>query len=332
LAKPLGKRSQAHITENAEAYQLFMRGKYHANKLILPEVQKGIEFYQQAITLDPSFALAYVEMSNAYRAMVLTNDASPREMLPRAKAAATRAAELDDGLSDAWTALAFNDFWYDWDWKTSEDHFKRALDLDPNGALAHAYYAHLLSNTGRHGEAKREIRRAREIDPINLIYAAMEGQILSFSGEIDDSDIVLRSVIELEPNFWLAHLFIARNYIIKNMWADALASAQRATQITNGNSEATGAIAFILGKQGNMETARSVVNELEARSRSRHVSAYCIALGYLGVGDKVAAMDLLEKAVEDKEPLVVFLKVDPRWNELRRETRFTELLDRLDLS
>jgi DNA-binding winged helix-turn-helix (wHTH) protein/TolB-like protein/Flp pilus assembly protein TadD len=332
LAKPLGERSQARETRNAEAYQLFMRGRYHSNKLILPEVQKGIGYYQQAVSLDPGFALAYVEMANAYRAMVLTNDASPREMMPRSKAAAARAVELDDGLAEAWTALAFNEFWYDWDWRSSEEHFKRALDLDADSAQVHAFYAHMLSNTGRHDEAKREIRRAREIDPINPVYAAIEGQILSFAGQVDDSDLVLRSVIDLDPNFWLAHLFLAKNFIIKNKWSEALASAQSAEQITNGNSEAAGSEAFILGKLGHLEKARSVIGELETRSRERHVSAYSIALGYLGIGDKRTTLELLQKAVDEKEPLVVFLKVDPRWNELHAEPRFADLLRHLNLN
>jgi TolB-like protein/Tfp pilus assembly protein PilF len=329
LARQLGKQAQRGATDNVEAYQLYMRGKYHAYKLILPELQKGIGFYEQAVALDPNYALAYVELANAYRAMVLTNDASPTEMFPRSKAAAGKAVELDESLAEAWTALAFNEFWYDWHWKSSEEHFKRALDLDPQSAQTRAFFAHLLSNIGRHDEAKAQIRRAREIDPINLLYAAMEGQILSLAGQYDDSMLVLRAATDLDPNFWLAHLFMTRNYIQKGMWTEALASCERARAITSGNAEAIGTLGYILGKSGDPDRARGLIAEMNERSPGRYTSAYSISQAYMGLGDKAATLDLLEKAVDQKDPLVVFIKVEPRWDELRTEPRFVELIRRL---
>jgi DNA-binding winged helix-turn-helix (wHTH) protein/TolB-like protein/Flp pilus assembly protein TadD len=331
LARPLGNRPQKTYTTNAAAYQLFMRGKYHAYKLVLPEVQKGIDYYEQAIAADPNYALAYVELANAYRAMVLTSGASPMEMFPKSKAAAAKAVELDNTLAEAWTALAFNEFWFDWDWKASEEHFKRALDLDPTSAQTHAFYAHLLSNVDRHNEALSEIRKARELEPILLLYAAFEGQILCFAGQTDSSTMVLKSVIEMDPSFWLGHLFLTRNYIQKRMWPEALESAEKAKQISNGNVEAVGTIGFILGMSGDIAGARSALADLQLRSKDGYVSAYSMAEAYLGIGDKPAALDQLEKAVEQKDPLIVFLSVEPRWEGLRNEPRFIELLRLLKL-
>jgi DNA-binding winged helix-turn-helix (wHTH) protein/TolB-like protein len=330
LSVALSARRSTAGTANAEAYELFMRGKYHAYKLIREEVQKGIAYYEQAISLDPNYALAYVELANAYRAMVLTNDASPTEMMPRAKAAAEKAVALDPNLAEGWTALGFGDFWYEWDWPGAETNFKRALEIDPKSALTHTYYAHLLSNTGRHAEAANEIRRAREIDPINPLFSAMEGQILFFAGREADSSVVLQSVIDLDPNFWLAHLFMTRNYLSKGMYDQALASVNKAKNLTHGNAEATGTVGYILAKMGRTDEAKQVLGELESRKDKPFLS-YAAAQVYLGLGDKNRALELLEQAFQQREPLMVFLKVEPKWNDLRSEPRFIDLMKRLYL-
>ena len=167
LRVPLADHSRKPYTDNVEAYQLYMKGDLHTKRLILPELQKGITYYEQAIAADPGYALAYVGLANAYRAMVLTNDFSPNEMMPKAQQAAAKAVEIDPGLAEAWMALANSDFWYDWNWKAAEEHFRRGLELDQRSPLTHALYAHLLSNTGRHEEAINEIKRALELDPPN---------------------------------------------------------------------------------------------------------------------------------------------------------------------
>ena len=329
LAVPLSGRNKSPNTADPEAYELFMRGKYHAYKLVRDEVQKGIAYYEQAISLDPNYALAYVELANAYRAMVLTNDAAPNEMMPRAKAAAAKAVELDGNLAEAWTSLASSSFWFDWDWQKAESNFKRALEIDPGSAQTHAFYGHLLSNIGRHSEAATEIRRAREIDPMNPVFSAMEGQILFFGGREQDSSVVLQSIIDLDPNFWLAHLFLCRNYISKGMLEKALASANRAKSIARGNAEATGTAAYILAKMGRTQEARQVLAELESR-KDQPFLAYATAQVHLALGDKEHAMDLLEQAYKQREPLMVFLKVEPKWNELRSESRFIDLTNKMN--
>jgi len=330
LAVTLSNKRTTTGTANPEAYELFMRGKYHAYKLVLDDLQKGIGYYEQAISLDPKYALAYVELSNAYRAMALTNDASPLEMMPRAKAAAVRAAELDPNLAESWTALGFSNFWYDWDWPTAESNFKRALDVDPNSSLAHAYYAHLLSNIGRHEEATKEIRRAREIDPMNPLFSAMEGQILFFAGRESDSSVVLQSLIDLDPNFWLAHLFITRNYLSKGMYEQALVSANRGREIARGNAEATGTVGYTFTKIGRQKEARDILSEIESRKDKPFLS-YAKAQVYLGLGDRNRTLESLEQAFQQREPLLVFLKVEPKWDELRSEPRFIDLMNRMHL-
>ena len=330
LAVTLSTKRVGSGTTSPEAYELFMRGKYHAYKLVLNELQKGIGYYEQAISLDSSYALAYVELSNAYRAMVLTNDASPTEMMPRSKAAAAKAVQIDPNLAEGWTALGFSGFWFDWDWAAEESNFKRALETDPDSSQAHAYYAHLLSNIGRHEEATKEIRRAREIDPMNPLFSAMEGQILFFAGRGNDSNVVLRSIIDLDPNFWLAHLFICRNYLSEGDLEKALAAAGKARELTRGNAEATGTVGYILAKMGRVEDARRILAELEGR-KDKPFLAYSTAQVHLGLGNKERTLDLLDLAFEQREPLMVFLKVEPKWNELRSEPRFIALMKRMNL-
>ncbi len=325
----LANGSDRPSTNNVEAYRLFLRGRLHASRLILPEVQKGISFYEQAIAIDPAYALAYAELANAYRAMVLTNDAPSMEVMPKATAAAARAVALDENLVDAWIALASGEFWYKWDWEASEKAYLRAIELDNTNAPAHAFYAHLLSNTGRHGEALTEIKRARELDQLNLFIHILEGQILSLAGRNDESIQKLRSTINLDPEFWLAHLFIARTYMIKGMWSEAIAAATRAKEITNGNSEATGTVGYLLAKSGQTEGARKCLVDLESRAKTGFAPAYAIAQIHLGLGDKQKALDHLERSFDQREALLVFLKVEPRWDELHSEPRFIALMKRM---
>jgi len=264
--------------------------------------------------------------------MVLTNDAPPNAMMPKAREAANKAVELDPKLAEAWNALANSDFWYDWNWKAAEEHFRRGLELDPRSSNTHALYAHLLSNIGRHDEAVNGIKRALELDPPNPFLNAIEGQILALAGRQDESTQKLKATIDLDPNFWLAHLFISRNYIIDQKWEEAIASATKAKEITRGNSEATATIGYALARSGRLDESRRVLEELENQPKSGYISSYAIAQVHLGLGDRIKALDALEQAYEQRDTLMVFLKVEPKWNDLRSEPRFVELLRRMKLN
>ncbi len=326
----LGEKGRKRYTESVEAYQLYMNGQLHTARLIKPEVEKGIEFFQRAIETDPNYALAYVGIADAKRALVLTNDAPPKEMMDQAKGAARRAVELDDSLSEAHAALGSIAFWYDWDWKASEKHFQRALDLDPESRVAHVWYAHLLSNIGHHNEALSEVRRARAIDPVSPITNAVEGQILTFADRNDEALAVLNRTVEIEPNFWLAYLFMSRVHFNQGNYSEMVKAASMASDITKGNAEALGTLAFAYARSGDIEHARALQAELEKRARERYVPSYALAAAAYGLGDRELALDLLEKAYADKDVLMVFLKVEPKWNDLRGEPRFIELMRKMN--
>src|SRR5687768_1374487 len=330
LSTTLGTRNRKNYTENLEAYQLYAKGKFHASRLVLPEVQKGITYYEQAIAADPGYALAYVDLANAYRAMLLTNDARPVDVMPKAKAAAAKALELDDTLSEAHAALAMVAFWYDYDPAAAERYHLRSLELDPRSHQSHFGYAHLLSNTGRHEEALKEIRRARELDPVSLATNALEGQILFFGGRDDEAFAVLNATEQMEPTFWLAPLFLSRIYIKRQAWDDAIASASRARDNSGGNSEAVATIGYAHAGAGRTAQARAVLRELQERAKSRYVPSYTLAQIHAALGEKENALDLLESGFENRDGLMVFLKVDLKWDRLRQEPRFVALMRKMN--
>src|SRR5262249_17261550 len=269
-------------------------------------------------------------LARAYLPMALTTGAPSWEVMPKAKAAVLRALEIDPKSSEAHDTSGFISFWYDWDWRAAETQYLRALDLDPKNAQAHVGYAHLLSNSGRHDKALEEIKRARELDPLSLVTNALEGQIFFFAHRYDEALDRLKKTIDLEPNFWLAHLFISRFYTEKGMHAEAVAEAKRAGEIS-GNSQSHAYRAYALAKWGKLLEARSVLDELLKLSTETYVPPYNIALAYNAVGEREKAIDYLKKGFDQKDARMVFLTVEPQWNNLRSVQGFVDLVKAMKL-
>ena len=318
-----------NYTENAEAYQLYLKGRYHVfSRMTAAESRTGISYFQRAIDLDPNYALAYVGLANAYRGLALSGD-MPTEFFPKAKEAAQKAVVIDDHLAEAHAVLGFTIFWYDWNWKEAEAQFKRALELDSNSADTHWFYATFLSSMGRSSEALDEVKRARELDPLNAIISGAEGQFLIHAGRNDDALASLRKTIEFDPNFWFAHMFASDAYSQKGMFTEAIAEARKATELSGANSHTLASLGYALAKSGKQEEARSVLEGLLKQSTERQVSAHNVAVIYNGLGERDEAMAWLERAFEQRDPRMVFLKVEPKWNNLRADTRFQDLLRRV---
>jgi len=323
-------RLTRRYTENVEAYGLYLRGRFHIFKLTPPEMNKGISYFQQAIAIDPNYALAYAGIADAYRSLALGGEMLPTEFLPKAKAAAQKAIEIDEALSEAHTALGMTIFWYDWDWNEAENQFRRALELNPNSAEAHLFYAHLLSNTGRHAEALFEIKLARELDPLFPFANALEGQFLIHAGQTDEALARLQKTVELEPNFWMPYLFASSAYIEKEMYAEAIAEARRARKLSSVQTTAISLDGYALAKSGRRDEARAVLNELLKLSTARFVPPNHIALVYKGLGEQDETFAWLERGFQQRDPKMTFLKVDPKWNNLRSEPRFVDLMRRMN--
>ncbi len=316
-------------TENFEAYQLYLRGRFHVFKLTPPEINRGISYFQQAIEVDPNYALAFAGLSDAFRSLSLGSEINPGENLPKSKAAAEKAIEIDETLSEGHTALGAVFFWGEWDWTTAENQFTRALELDPNSANAHLFYAHLLSNTGRHAEALNEIKLARELDPLFPFVGALEGQFLLHAGRTDEALARLKQTFELAPNFWMPHLFASNVYIEKGMYAEAIAEARKATEFGPAQTVSIASEGYAMAKSGRQGEARKLLEKLLNLSKERFIPPDHIAMIYNGLGETDKALDWLEKGYEQRDPKMAFLKVEPKWNNLRNKPRFIELIRRM---
>lgn len=318
-------------TENVAAYQLYLRGRFHVFKLLPDETRQGIAYFHQAIELDPNYALAYAGIADAYRSLAIGSEISPLDSFAKSKAAAKRAIEIDDTLSDGHTALGMTMFWGDWDWEGAETQLRRGTELNPNDVNAHLFYAHLLSNLGRHQEALGEVKLARELDPLFPFAGALEGQFLFHAGKHDEALARLQQTIELAPNFWMPHLFESMVYVEKGMYVDALAEARKARALSAASTYSIAIESYSLAKMGNRDEAEKVLAEMLEMSKTRGMPASHIAIAYHGLGDTEKAIDWLEKGFAEHDPKMAFLKVDPKWNNIRSNPRFVELIRRMRL-
>jgi tetratricopeptide (TPR) repeat protein len=325
------RRLTKRHTGNAEAYELYLRGRYHLFRLTPAEVRKGGEFFQEAVRVDPSYALAHTGIADAYRTLPITSDVAPRDAFPKAREAVTKALELDDSLAEAHAILGWIKFWFDWDWAGAKSEFRRAIDLDPNNADARRGYAHLLSNTGRHEEALGEVERARELDPLSLITNTLQGQFLHFAGRDDDALRRFEKTFELDSNFWVAHVNLASVLIHKKMYGQALTELEKAREQSGGNTHAIALTGYVLALSGERERARGVLEELGRLSGQRYVPPYNMAIVRHGLGEREEALAWLEKAFEGRDVLLTFAAVDPKWDALRSDQRFASLLERMKL-
>ena len=326
----LGNKKKKRSTENAEAYQLYMKGRFYLLKGVKTETEKSISYFEQAIALDGNYALAYTGFADAYRGLTVGGEMVSTEIMPKAKAAALKAIELDDTLAEAHANLGHVYFWYEWDWNAAERQHQRALELAPNNVDALQWYAHLLSVTGRHTEALAKIRRAREIDPLNLRVGAIEGMLMLYAGQVDEAIIRLQKTLELDPNHRLVNMFAARAYTEKGMFAEAITANDKAREIAPASSEPIAYGTYVLAKSGKINEARTALNELLKSSATRYVPPYSIALVHNALGESEKALDYLEKSFAEKDVRMVWLKVEPKWNNLRREPRFIDLMKRMN--
>jgi DNA-binding winged helix-turn-helix (wHTH) protein/TolB-like protein/Flp pilus assembly protein TadD len=324
-------REKKRYTENIEAYQFYMKGRFHVLKLKRAETLKAISYYQEAIKVDPNYALAYVGLAEANRAMALTGEMSPIEFFPQAKAAAQRAIELDDELAEAHSALGFIIFWYDHDWNEAEKQYKRALELNPNSAETHQAYAQLFFVTERQPEGLAAARRARELDPLNLRIGSLEAQFLIFAGQTDEALLRLEKIFELDPNFWFAHYYASSAYIAKGMYGEAITEARKAREFSDGNAYPTAFLGYALAKSGKQSEARAELEALLKLSNERYVPPDHIAMIYNGLGETDKTLEWLDRCYRERNPRMVFLKVEPKWNNLHDDPRFADLLRRVGL-
>jgi TolB-like protein/Flp pilus assembly protein TadD/predicted Ser/Thr protein kinase len=325
------KRISETDTRNTEAYQLYLRGRYEWNKRTAESLTKSIEYFHQAIEKDPTYALAYAGLADAYEILSPYDVATPVETYPLAKAAALKALELDDTLAEAHTTVADEKAGYERDFSSAERDFKRAIDLNPRYTTAHLWYAELLTSMGRHTEALAEVQRAQEIDPLSPIINAIAGQTFYFARQYDQAIQQLRKTIDMEPNLAYAHYRLGQAYEENGMLPQAIEQFDRAVNLSGGDPRYKAGLGRAYGQAGETRKALGIANQLTILSKRRYVPAFEIAVVYAGVGNKDETFDWLQRACAERDYWVHNLNVDPGFDNIRSDPRYADLLRRVGL-
>jgi TolB-like protein/DNA-binding winged helix-turn-helix (wHTH) protein/Tfp pilus assembly protein PilF len=312
-----------------EAYNLYLKGLYFWNRRSVDGFQQAISYFQQATEKDPTYARAFVGLADSYALIGGYSGAPSGEYMDKARAAALRALQLDDSLPEAHAALALIVQNHDYDWQTAEKEFKRAIELNPNDATAHHWYAEHLTWRGRFDEALAESERARQLDPLSLIIAADNGAILYYSRQYDRAIAQFKAVRELDPYFPRSGL-ITDAYIQKGMFAEALAETQK--HFLDESAWHYSNEAFIAGRAGRQQEADAALRKLLELNRRQPMDPIVIVQAYLGTRDKDQTIAWLEKAYAQHSNGLTALKVDPAYDPLRSDPRFQNLLARLGLA
>lgn len=319
-------RFNKRSTENPGAYDAYMKGRYFWNKRTENGLRKGLEYFRQAIRLDPGFADAYVGVADSYATLGLYSVLPPKQAFPTAKDAATRALQMDNSKAAAHATLGFIHFYYDWDATASAAEFRRALAENPDYAMAHSWFGESLAAKGEYSQAIAEARRAIQDDPLSLIIGSNAGWTLALAGQYDQAVETLKKTIEIDPDFPRTHFRLGQVYEIRGQYALAIPEFTKAAHLSGGDPYYEGSLGHAYAASGNANQARHVLQNLQSRVAQReYVPPYAIALIYAGLGDRDQAFQWLQSAVEDRSTSMVFLRSDPEMMNLRSDPRFAQL-------
>jgi len=313
------------------AYDAYLQGRYYWNKRSREGVLQGLEYFQKAVRIDPTYALAHVGVADSYIVLVGNHWLSPSEAIPPARAAALTALSADETLAEAHTSMA-SIAESDWDWGTVEREYRRALELNPNYATAHHWYSAFLSEMGRDEEALVQARRAAEIDPLSMIINTNIGQVLYKARRYDEAQRALSRIIQTDPNFWPAQYLAGLVYVQTGQFNESIAALQRAASLSPGDDLVRSALVYAYSRAGRNAEAQKVLAEWQNLSAGRYVSGYLFALSYVGLGQNEKALQLLEKAYQNQDSLMISMGTDPILDPLRSDPRFRDLLQRMKLS
>jgi TolB-like protein/DNA-binding winged helix-turn-helix (wHTH) protein len=317
-------------TRNAEAYTLYIRGRTLWLQRTPAATQRAIDYYERAIALDPTYALAWSGIADARVASPINGDAPPLLIEPLARRAAREASRSEPNLAEVQTSQALVGFWLDRNWPETERTLRRGIALNPAYPLAHSTLANVYSHTNRHLEAQDEMRRAREIDPLDPFMFAISSQLAFNARDYPGAAAHARQTLRIDPEFWVGHMQLGQALAQMGEDDPALESLTRAEKLSGANSKPVSTRGYVLAKAGRTSEAREVLEGLIARSRERYVPGYAIALVQAGLGDRKAMLASLETALAAHDVHLMFLIVDPKWDAYRTDPRFSALLERCD--
>jgi TolB-like protein/Flp pilus assembly protein TadD len=323
-------------TENNEAYQSFLKGRYYFWISSDESLGKAIEYFNDAIGFDPAYAPAYSGIAYAYLDLALFDFRPPTEAFPKAKAAALKALEIDPNLAEAHSALGGVSWAYDWDWLTAEKEFEKALELNPASVVSHLQYSFYLATVGRFDDAIREGRRAQELDPLSPYALTSLAYIYTFAHRYDEALVAFGKSVELEPASGvgvLTHAEMAWTYAFKGAYTSAISEYGKISKLPNAmeGQVVSGGRGFVDAVAGKRHEALQIIAQFRTVAESRYADAYMVAAIYSGLGDKNRAFDWLNKGVEERSASMIFLKVDPFFDSLHSDPRFQDLLRRMGL-
>ena len=319
-------------TENSEAYQLYLKGRYHWNKRTEEGIKKSIEYFEQAIARDAKFALAYAGLADSYNLMTSYSAKPHATPFLRAKATALKALSLDDKLAEAHAALAAVKLWREFDWEGAERGWRKAIALNPSYSTAHLWLALYLAAMERTDEALSEVRLALELDPLTRVMNLNLARILHFTRRFDDAIKQCRKTIDMYPDYLIAHRRLGMSYGERGMYEEADVEFKKALALSADDSETMSARAYAYAGAGRIDDARKILDRLNELAKESYVSPYSLARVYIGLDEIDKAFDCLEETYQQRHGILTYLKVEPIFDRLRSDSRYRDLLHKMKLS
>ena len=315
-------------TQNAAAYDMYLRGRHFWHRLTPATTRDALDLYGRATEIDPRYALAWSGIADAHSASPINGDAPPLTALPRARDAVAQALLVQPELSEVQASLGFLKFWLDWDWPAAERAFRRAIDLDPNYALPQRMLGLLYSHLGRPQDALPAMRRARELDPLLAVHHGLSAQVAFAARDYALAAQFARQALVVDPDFWIGHLQFAQACVELHEPDPAERALAAAERSSGGNSKVVSLRGYLYAQQGRTVDATGVLGALMSTSRERYVPPYAIALVYAGLREADRALEWLGRAVDVRDVHLTFLPIDPKWDAYRTDPRFDAILAR----
>ncbi|MBI1825172.1 MAG: protein kinase [Planctomycetes bacterium] len=316
---------------NPEAYQAYLKGRFHWNKRNPDGLQKAVEYFEQAIALAPDWPLGYAGLADAYLLMPWYSNMRPSEANPKARTAAARALEMDESLAEAHATMAVLATDYDRDWPTAQREFQRALALSPNYATAHQWYGLQLRFRGRHDEAIREATKAQELDPLSLIISVNVGEMHYYVGDLEKAETQFRKTLEFGPDFAEARIWLANTLFLQARPAEAITEAREAVRLSNNDPHCASTLGYLYAKSGQTQEARKILDEITARSKGAYVAPTYLAVLHAGLEDSDQMFEWLERAYQEHDVRLLDTLIDPLLADMRSDQRLADLVRRLGL-
>ena len=314
-----------------EAYQLYLRGRYHWNRRTPADLRLGVEFFEKAIQRVPNYAPGYAGLADSYNMLGAYGAMPTVEAAPKARQAAERAVAIDDSLAEGHNSLGYVKHRYEWDWAGAEREFKRAIEADPGYAPARIWYSNYLSSMGRMDEAIEEARRCQELAPLWLLAGSQLAWVHYYARQYDQAIEQTQKILAIDRGSFAAHRYAGLAYLQQGKYREAIESLTKARELSGNLPVVVAALAYAQAVSGNKEEAQKLIQEFNANPSQHKVPAYDLAIVYAGLGEKEKAFSWLEKAFEEHSEYLPFLRVEPRLDSLHSDPRFSDLLRRLNL-